>query len=116
MPRRTNNPESIKRNRPWMLKFHLYFAKGRSRISQNVHATEAQMPGVPDHVEESDGSSPALGSVHPISGPGIICNIALAAIPDIKPVKGVIQNRQPYAEQFQTDDEREAAQKFNLFG
>ncbi len=71
---------------------------------------------MPNHVEESDSASPALGRVHPISGPGIIGDIALAAIPDIKPVERVIQNRQPDPEQFQTDYEGEAAQELNLFG
>src|SRR5205823_7087353 len=64
VPRGAKNPEGVKRNRPGMLKFSLHFAEGRAGICQDMHAAEAQMPGVPDHVEEGDGAGPALRSEH----------------------------------------------------
>src|SRR6266852_9651223 len=72
VPRRTNNAYHIKRNRPRMLKFALHFAKSRMGMRQQVDAAETQMPGMPDHVGECDGSGPTLRGVHPVAGPGII--------------------------------------------
>src|SRR5579863_810318 len=74
------------------------------------------MPGMPDHVKECDGAGPALRVVHPVACPRVIGDIALAAIPDVKPIERVVENRQPDAEQFQAYDKREAAQQFDLFG
>ena len=73
------------------------------------------MPGVPDHVEKSDGAGPALRSIHPVSGPGILAKIAVTPIPNIKTVEGVIENGQPDTKQLKTYYEREAAEQFNLF-
>src|SRR5580765_5885452 len=85
-------------------------------MSQQVNATEAQMPSMPRHVEEGDGAGPALRGVHPVAHPGVIADVRISAIPDIETVKRVIQNRQPYPEEFESDDERESSQQLNLFG
>ena len=74
------------------------------------------MPGMPGHVEEGYGSGPALSGVHPVARPGVVPHVGISAIPNIKAVKGVIQNGQPNAEEFKSDDEREASQQLNLFG
>src|ERR1700687_5777435 len=81
-----------------------------------MHAVKPQMPGVPDHVEECDCTGPALCRIHPIACPRIIGDVALAAPPDIEAVERVIKNWQPYDEQFQSHDERNAAEKCNLTG
>ena len=85
-------------------------------MTQDVNATEAQMPGVPDDVEENDSAGPALRGKHPVAGPGIFGNVALSAKPDVEAVKRVVENRQPDPEQLQIEDEREAREQFDLFG
>ena len=85
-------------------------------VPQQVHAAEAQMPSMPDDVAEGYRASPALEGVHPVAGPGILDHIAFAAIPDIKTVERVKQNRQPDAEQFQPNHKRKTAQELNLLG
>ena len=47
-------------------------------MGQDVHAAEAQVPGVPHDVAEGDGAGPALQGEHPVAGPGIIGDVALA--------------------------------------
>ena len=74
-----------------------------------MHTAESQVPGVPGHIEECDGPGPALRGVHPVPCPRIGYCVALAAIPDIKTVKRVIENGQPDAEQLQSHDKGEAA-------
>src|SRR5579872_179706 len=80
-----------------------------------MHSGKAQMPGVPDHVEKRDGAGPALRSVHPVSGPGILAKIAVTPIPDVETVERMIENGQPDAEEFKTHHEREATEQFDLF-
>src|SRR5207237_1760158 len=99
-----------------MLKFSLHFAEGRAGICQDMHAAEAQMPCVPHHVEEGNGTRPALRSKHEITGPGIICNVALSAIPNVEAIQRVIENGQPDSKQLQIKDKRKAGRKFYLFG
>src|SRR5207245_9981981 len=83
-------------------------------MAQNMYAGEANMPGMPAHIEEGNGAGPALRGIHPVAGPGILANIRVAAIPDIEAVEGVKENREPDAEQFQHDDKGETGQKFDL--
>src|SRR5467141_2677270 len=99
-----------------MLKFSLHFAEGRAGICQDMHAAEAQMPGVPDHVEEGDGAGPALRSEHEIAGPGIIRNVAFSAIPNVEAIQRVIENGQPDPEQLQIKDKRKAGEEVDLLG
>src|SRR5438445_773017 len=96
--------------------FILHFAECQIRAPKNVGSAEAQMPRMPNHIEESDGTRPALRGVHPITRPGIISHVTFTAIPNVEPVKRVIENRQPDAEQFKPHYERKAAEKFDLFG
>src|SRR5207245_10337004 len=97
-----------------MLKLILHFAKSCAGISQNVHTTEAQMPCVPHHVEEGNGTRPALRSKHEVTGPGIVCNVALSAIPNVEAVQRVVKNGQPDSEQIQIKEKRKAREQFNL--
>src|SRR5438046_9776357 len=97
-----------------MLKLILHFAKSCAGISQNMHTAEAQMPGVPDHVEEGDGAGPALRSEHEIAGPGIIRNVAFSAIPNVEAIQRVIENEQPDSEQLQIKDKRKAGEYISL--
>lgn len=94
----------------------LYFAERQIGKGQQVGATETKVPCVPAHVEERDPARPALSGVHPVAGPGILDHIAFAAIPDVKAVQRVKQNRQPDAEQFQPNHKRKTAQELNLPG
>src|SRR5207247_7381930 len=93
-----------------MLKLILHFAEGRAGIGQDMHAAEAQMPGVPDHVEEGDGAGPALRSEHEIAGPGIIRNVAFSAIPNVEAIQRVIENGQPDSEQLQIRSEEHTSE------
>src|SRR5205814_8939482 len=87
MPRRTENSRGIKRYCPGMPNhLRLHFAECRCRVRQNMYAAEAQMPGVPAHVEERDGPRPTLRSVHPVPHPGVSAHVALAASPNVKAV------------------------------
>ena len=81
-----------------------------------MNPAKAQMPGVPYDVEKSDAAGPALGSEHPVARPGIVGDIALAAVPDIKAVEGVVENRQPDPEQLQIEHKRKAGEQFHLLG
>ena len=81
-----------------------------------MHAAEAQVPGVPDHVKESDRACPALRRVHPIACPGILGDVAFAACPNIKPIQGVVENRQPDSEQLQSHNKRKTAEERDLLG
>src|SRR5437667_6488285 len=85
-------------------------------MAQNMYAGEANMPGMPAHIEEGNGAGPALCGVHPVAGPGILANIGVAAIPDVEAIERVKENREPDAEQFQRDDKRETGEKFDLLG
>src|SRR5262249_53540377 len=78
------------------------------------HSAESQMPRVPGHVEECDRAGPALGRVHPVARRWILCDVTLAAIPDVETVQRVICNRKPNPEELQKEDKWDAAQKFNL--
>src|SRR5256885_6044999 len=84
-------------------------------MSQQVDAAEAQMPGMPGHVEEGDGAGPALRGIHPVAQPGVIPNVRTPAKPNVEAVKGVIQNWQPDSEEFESYDERESRKQLNLF-
>ncbi len=116
VPRRTNDPDHVEPERPGREQLVLHFAECRRGIRQQVHTAEPQMPGVPHHVEESDCARPALRRIHPVPGPGIFGHVALSARPDIKAIKRVIKNRQPYAEQFKSEDKRKTAEERNLPG
>src|SRR5947207_471358 len=96
------------------MKLRLHFAKCRGGIRENVHPAKAQMPGMPDDIEEANSASPALRRVHPIPSPGIVRHIALAASPNVKAIKRVIKNRQPNTKQLQADHEGKATEEFNL--
>ena len=85
-------------------------------MAQDVNATKAQMPGVPDDVEKNDAAGPALGGEHPVASPGVVGYIALAAEPDVETVQGVVENRQPDPEQLQVENKREAGEQFDLLG
>ena len=85
-------------------------------MSQDVHPAEAQMPGVPHDVAEGDGAGPALQGEHPVSGPGIVGDVALAPEPDIEAIKRVVQNRQPDPEELEVENKRKAGQQFDLLG
>ena len=99
-----------------MLKLQLHFAESGVGMGQDVNAAEAQMPGVPHDVAEGDGAGPALESEHPVAGPGIVADVALAAEPDVEAVERVIKDRQPDPEQFEVENEREAGEQFDLLG
>jgi len=71
---------------------------------------------MPPHIEEGDRSRPALRRVHPVTCPRIFRDVALAPVPDVKPVQRVIKNWQPDSEELQPDHKRKAAKKLNLFG
>ena len=83
-----------------MLKFQLHFAERGVGMGQDVNAAEAQVPGVPHDVAEGDGAGPALEGGHPVAGPGIVADIALAAEPDVEAVERMIKDGQPDPEQF----------------
>src|SRR5207302_5771925 len=116
MPRGADNSHGVEGHRPGTLKFQLHLTESGSGMSQQVDAAEAQMPGMPSHVEEGDGASPALRGVHPVAKPGVIPNIGIPAIPNVETVKGVIQNGQPDPKEFESYDKRESGKQLNLFG
>src|SRR5579872_17552 len=92
VPGCTENSKRVERDRPRAHKFRLYLSECRRGMAENVNATEPQVPGVPDHVEERDRACPALRRVHPVSRPRILCHVAFAAIPDIEAIQRVIKN------------------------
>ncbi len=53
---------------------------------------------------------------HPVAGPGIVGDVALAAEPDVEAVERVVENRQPDPEQLQIENERKAGEQFDLLG
>src|SRR6476620_1744590 len=99
MPRRAEDSHGIKRDRPGMRKLRLYLAESRIRVGKQMNSAKPQMPGMPDDVSEGKSARPALQVIHPVAGPGIFANIAVAAGPDKEAIKRVIQNRQPDADQ-----------------
>ena len=116
VPGSAEDPNSVKRYGPGVLKFQLHFAEGCVGMSQDVNPAEAQVPGVPHDVAEGDGAGPALESEHPVAGPGIVADVTLATEPDVEAVKRVIKDRQPDSEQFEVENEREAGEQFYLLG
>jgi hypothetical protein len=98
-----------------MLKFQLHFTEGGSGMCQQVDAAEAQMPGMPGHIEKGDGAGPTLSGIHPVARPRVVPDVGISAIPDIEAVKGVIQNGKPDPKEFESYDERESSQQLNLF-
>src|SRR5690349_8710420 len=65
-------PNHVKSQRPPVLQFHPDLVKWRLRICQQVNAPEPHGIGVPHNVSKGDRSSPTLGGIHEVTGPGII--------------------------------------------
>src|SRR5437764_15030143 len=80
-----------------------------------VNAAEAHGVGVPDDVCERDAAGPALERVHPVAHPWIVDQVSLSAIPDVEAIESVERDWQPDAEEFQRENERQAAEKSDLF-
>ena len=79
-----------------------------------VDATETHCVRVPDDVSECDAAGPALKGVHPVAHPWIVDQVCLSAIPDVEAVQRVKSDGQPDAEEFQSENEWQAAEKSDL--
>src|SRR5256886_8793922 len=115
VPRGAKNSHGVEGHCPRMLKFQLHFTEGGSGMCQQVDAAEAQMPGMPGHIEKGDGAGPTLSGIHPVARPRVVHDVGISAIPDIEAVKGVIQNGKPDLEEFESYDERVSSQRNSLF-
>src|SRR2546423_14985890 len=98
-----------------MAKLVLHLPESGGGVGQDVNTVETHGPHVPAHVEEGDGAGPALRRVQPVAGPGILTDIRFAPVPDIEAVDGVVGNGQPDEKKFQKEDERQSAEKANVF-
>src|SRR6267142_854072 len=72
------------------------------------------MPCVPDDVSEGDAACPALKRVHPVAKPWIADEVWFGFEPDPNSVSAVKSDGQPDAEEFEKENERQAAEKPNL--
>ena len=79
-----------------------------------MHAGETQRIRVLHYINEGDDTGPALRCVKPVTGPRIIGDIAIAAIPDIDAVEAVVENRNPDEEKLQQKNTGQAIEKLDL--
>src|SRR5262249_52155534 len=63
---------------------------------------------------ERDAPGPALSGIHPIAGPWIFAHVGIAAEPDVKAVKPVVEDRQPDAEELEKEDQRKVREETDL--
>src|SRR5580658_453881 len=116
VPRSRDQAHNIKQ-KEWSLKhFGLHLAERCARICVQINSGKPHRPGVPDDVGEGDAAGPALRRVHPISGPGIVNRVALAAVPDVKTVERVERDGQRDSEQLKEGNQRKVGQKAYLAG
>ena len=109
-----DDTDCVKSDHPRMLKFCLNLGKGLKRVRRQVHAGEAQEVSVLRHEDQRDDAGPALRSVEPVAGPGIIADVSLALIPDVNAVEAVVEDRNPDEEQLQQKNGGQAVQKLDL--
>ena len=114
VPGRRDDSHCVKSDHPRILEFSLDLGERRGGIRRQVYASEAQVVRVLGDVDEGNNAGPALGRIKPVAGPGIIADVGLPAPPDVDAIQGVVEDRDPDAEQLQTHDEGQAIQKLDL--
>ena len=111
VPARGGESDDVEGKDPGIGERFLHLAKAGAGQSVQVDPAEALGVGVIDDEGEGDAAGPALQAVHPIPNPGIIQQIALAAIPEPEAVSAVEGEWQPNTKKFQKEDKRKIREK-----
>ncbi len=114
MPGSSDDAERVEGDHPRIVELRLHLGKCQVGMRRQVHAGESQRVGMLHDVDERDDAGPALRSIEPVAGPGIIGDVAFALIPDEDAVKSVVEDRNPNEKQFEKKNEGQAVQKRDL--
>ncbi len=114
MPGCGDDAERVEGDHPRIVELCLHLRKCQVGMRRKMNAGEAQGVSMLHDVDECDDAGPALGSVEPVAGPGIVGDVGLALIPDEDAVERVVEDRNPNEKQFQQKNERQAVQKCDL--